>query len=178
MADVDPRFDPRFQRGYDPDVHGAPRVVEAPVEAPPRVAPPQPAVSRVLPEPSTAAAELPPVTAASVGPPLRSEPASRAEPRRPAPIPEDELDDARRPRNPYRIALLALAVVQLAAAGVLVATYFQGTRFFTGSATQFEYMLFMLGERLIPPLIVGGSVALIGWVAVGAMAAERRHADE
>ena len=76
MADVDPRFDPRFQRGYDPERHAVPaeqapaRAAATPVAKPEPAEPSEPEPSEPdepsRPEPSSAEA---PATASPPVPP-------------------------------------------------------------------------------------------------------------
>jgi hypothetical protein len=155
----DPRFDPAFQRGYDgpePElvVRPAPGVAEAVRDfTPPTHADaPAPAAERVTP----AAAESAPGEAETI---VDSPPDGSAQQPR---------------RNPFSVALLvsglALIVIGLAMiwsfATRQITVDETGTTFDVGSQA-----LAILNYLLPPALLLGGVLALVAWLILGALGA-------
>src|SRR4051812_17034003 len=104
---VDPRFDPRFQRGDDPAMAPASSSAARPADPKPaRVPPAEPGVPVGQSEPARAA-----------------EPDRLNDPTDPTDDPTDELDDESAPvtgRNPFRLALLIVSVALLAIAAAML----------------------------------------------------------
>jgi hypothetical protein len=155
-AEVDPRFDPVFQRGYDPKLHGARR----PRSAPRSDAPPVEIASHRQPE-------EPPV----VSPPEPSLPAAD-----PSAAPADLTLEA---RNPWRLALLIASVVAIAISVWLIWTRIGEDAFYGGFSGTNQALLFrsQLVAALPVPLLTGGILGVILWLAIGAMA-HRGRVDE
>ena len=151
-AEVDPRFDPVFQRGYDPKLHGSrrPRSASRPDAQP-------------VPIASHRQAEEPPV----VSPPEAVVPA--AEPSAP---PADEADLTLEARNPWRLALLIASVVAIAISAWLIWTRIGEDAFYGGFSGTNQALLFrsQLVAALPVPLLTGGILGVILWLAIGAMA--------
>ena len=142
VPEVDPRFDPVFQRGYDPAVHAAP--VRRSVLRAPAV---KPAPLPVAPT----AAEVPPV----VG--VEHED-------------QDELEDEPHRRNPWLLALVLVSTAFLAAAGVFLWVIGQRDIYsFSGTPAAAELMVQQLSYMLPPALIVAGVLGLVLRVALGAL---------
>lgn len=135
---LDPRFDPVFQRGYDPEVHE--------VHAQPR---------RTSARPDSIGQ---PPTARNAGP-------------EPADIPVEELQEAEPDvPNPWRRALLLTSVGLLLAAFVFVWMVGQRDIYSTpGIPDVAELFLQQLSYQLPTPLLVGGVLGLLTWVALGAI---------
>jgi hypothetical protein len=147
-AGIDPRFDPRYQRGFDPGapLPPAPRVVSyAPRVAPPVAEPPvvEPPVIEPVETPA------PPVSTSSTND-AGSTP---------------ETPD----RNPYRLALLVGSVVALVAAALLyvaVVRLLDEPDPVIGLST-LEQMLMSSGAELASALVVVGGVGLATWLVLG-----------
>lgn len=145
---TDPRYDPRFQRGWDgtpPDSAPAPPSSTPPPTHPAPVAP----AGRAEP-PRVAVPD--PIGAAPTGP--AEEPGTEA-----------EVEPAAGPvRNPYRIALVMLgAVLVLAGAGML----WQLAQPIT-SASPTEYVIPQLEGMVAPWIALSGLLAIIAAIALGA----------
>jgi hypothetical protein len=143
MAEVDPRFDPVFQRGYDPAKHGRPR--------PPRVE--ERREARVEERREARVEE-------------RRE-ATRLE----TPHPTPDLDPDLPPRNPFRLALLLTSLAALAVAGVLIWTQLTSDPLWYETPGSDVWARFWeeLQAALIPALIVGGIAGLALWLGLGAL---------
>lgn len=159
---LDPRFDPRYQRGFDP--------ATAPVDT------------------TTPHA---PVEAAPVAPESSVQAATRQERDEPHPPGYDEDDDELElvsTRNPFRLALLLASLGLLVlAAGMLWWTANNQNAFLYGSAseTAWNWMFQALTQMVPPAAIVAGFLGLGVWLALGALAAlsveprpHPEHADE
>jgi hypothetical protein len=152
-ADVDPRFDPVFQRGYDPAVHTA-RGRPARSEQPREAVPPAPA-----PEPVSSPVEV-------------AAPAAGAE-TSPTPAPDYEP-----PRyNPFRLILLVTSLAAIAGAGALlwrrIATDPYGGYGGYGGDTA-RIFVDQLMDASLAPLLTGGLLGICLWIALGAL---RRRDD-
>jgi hypothetical protein len=150
---VDPRFDPRFQRGFEGKV--AP-VVPAQAPPTPRVAAP-PAESVVAAEPAVDAA-IPVVD--------------------PAPVVDlavAQLEPLRR-FNPFRLALLVASLAALAiAAWLMWVTYDNLNFYYGGGLDRWMQFLAQLVSSLPAPLITAGLLGIVLWLAVGIVAPRRRR---
>jgi len=173
---VDPRFDPVFQRGYDPERHGAGRTSRAQRARP---EPPQPDAAR-----ADAVRIDPRAEERSQATRLNAAAASFAEtaPSRTAAVPsllppvesdEPGDGDSAPPRqNPFRLALLLASLAALAAAVVLLWSRFaadpQDYYYGSNAGKLFQQQLV---ETLPGPLLIAGLAGLIAWLALGALAA-------
>jgi hypothetical protein len=148
---LDPRFDPRFQRGFDPATMPVePETLRAPVE----VAGPVPPTSPVLP--ANASRE-------SVRLDVADEDDEDAE-LEPAPT-----------RNPFRLALLLVSVGLLVlAAATLWWTANNQSAYLFGSAVEApqNWMLQQLAGVVPPAAIVAGFVGIALWLGLGALTAK------
>ena len=148
---IDPRFDPRFQRGFDG------------TGAPLDMTPPAPAASVDKAAPDAVAAEQQPSPPAAAPEPMTSG------------VP-DELEPLRR-FNPFRLALLLTSIGALVFAvwlmwqGVdsLLLAYGGGTDPWMQFVAQLDY-------SLPTPLLTGGLLGLVLWLAIG-IVAPRRHRE-
>jgi hypothetical protein len=155
MAEVDPRFDPLFQRGYDPTRHKtkvpAPRVEERAEGTPLRSA----ASRRVeTPEISGAPQES--------GQP---EPLTSAQDVR-----DDDLEPPR--RNPFRLVLLLASLAFIGGAALLLwrrlaQDPYGGFGGYGGDISQVFAQQFT--DALLAPLLTGGLLGLCLWLALGAV---------
>jgi hypothetical protein len=158
MAEVDPRFDPVFQRGYDPAKHGSKRARQADSPAPAEPARGEPASDPVGAAPSTPA------------PASSTEPASGVGETENA-FPEDAtLDDPPPRRIRYRLVLLLVSIGLLLGAGALVwqrvtADPLEG---YYGSNPGILFRL-QLVDALVTPLLVAGLTGVTLWLVLGAL---------
>jgi hypothetical protein len=162
---VDPRFDPVFQRGYDPKVHGGRRVRTTARHA----TGPTPIVSTRQP--------LAPVADAAAEPAPAPEPTADVLP--PAePRSEPAVDLSLHTRNPFRLALLVVSIVSIAVAALLLWNRVGEDMYYGGFSGTNQGLLFrsQLFAALPVPLLTGGLLGLTLWVALGAMA--HRSRDE
>ena len=161
---VDPRFDPVFQRGYDPKVHGGRRVRTTARHA----TGPTPIVSTRQP--------LAPVADAAAEPAPAPEPTADVLP--PA---EPAVDLSLHTRNPFRLALLVVSIVSIAVAALLLWNRVGEDMYYGGFSGTNQGLLFrsQLFAALPVPLLTGGLLGLTLWVALGAMAHRSRgEADD
>lgn len=139
--EVDPRFDPVFQRGYDPQVHARPvrrSVLRTPAA--------RPAPLPVTPPPPAAEAPAPVVEV------------------------EPEEEDGARRRNPWLLALVLVSVGFLVVAVALLWTLGQRNIYsFSGTPGAAELMLQQLSYMLPPGLLTAGLLGLVLRVAIGAL---------
>ena len=137
--EVDPRFDPVFQRGYDPAVHAAPArrsVLRAPAVRP-----------SPLPEPAPAP------TAAAPDPVLEAEPE----------------DDIPRHNPWLLVLVLVSVAFLVAAGWFLWFIAQRDIYSFSGTPEAGELMVQQLSYMLPPALIVAGVLGLVLRVALGAV---------
>jgi hypothetical protein len=145
----DPRFDPRFQRGYD----GPPP--EAPVR-PVAHAPGLPAAARI-PDPQLAESRPEPEPLLASSSPVQ---------------PGFDDSDIWTPaaRNPYQLALLLAGLAMLLGAGILI---WFSVRIIPESTVPYDVGQQTIStiQYLIPPaLVVGGLTSIIVWLVLGALA--------
>jgi hypothetical protein len=161
-AEVDPRFDPVFQRGYDPKVHGERR---------PRTTPRHGTALVPIESVREPASRDAPAAAATVEPPT-PDPSD-------APVVDAEPDLALRARNPFRVALLIASIVSIFAATLMIWSRIGEDAYYGGFSGTDQLALFR--SQLIAaapvPLLTGGLLGLILWLAIGAVA-HRARADE
>lgn len=155
MAEVDPRFDPVFQRGYDPAKHRT-RIRE---QRPARAETPQ----RLREDPPREDPRPPEVTAPVPAPVVPAEEA------------EDEAAVAR--RNPFRLLLLLISLGAIAGAVALLWHRVTTDPYYFGAPASDKMALFMdeLQSALLPSLTTGGLIGLTLWLALGAL--RRRDHD-
>jgi hypothetical protein len=131
----DPRYDPRFQRGWDGVV---PPVPDAPPTAPPEPARTPAPAAPVEPAPTAAAADFP------------------------AAAPDDEAEPEPTGRNPFRIALFLLGAVLIIAAASLLWQQLQTVSSSQGPAdVVFQQVIYIFG----PMLMLAGIVSIVVAVA-------------
>jgi hypothetical protein len=152
---LDPRFDPRFQRGFDPATMPVdPAILRAPVEE----AGPVPPVSAVLP---VLSGHTEPLGAAG----------------------DDEAAEDLGPgpgRNPFRTTLLLASIGFLAVAVALLWwTANNQSAYLTGSGVETaQGWMFQAITGIVPPAaIVAGFVGVAIWLGLGALAAAADAAD-
>ena len=143
---TDPRYDPRFQRGWDGEL--PPPAAPASAASPPSAAPFAPAAS-------VAPAEDVPAPG-----PLREQ--VGAEP--PAEEPAEPEPESAPARNPYRIALVVLGVVLTAAGGGMLWHLAQPTSFTNSS----DAVLPQLEFTTAPWIALAGLLAIVAAIALGA----------
>jgi hypothetical protein len=155
-AEVDPRFDPVFQRGYDPKVHGGRRSHSTPrhATAPTPVARPM----AVVPAP--------------VDPPAAEKDARRLE--RVEPVervdPMDYVEPVASHRNPFRLALLIGSVLAIGAAALIMWRQLNDPYRYGATGTDVgAQFLQQFTDSLLVPLLTGGLIGLTLWLAIGAL---------
>lgn len=150
MADdsgIDPRYAAQFQRGFDPAQHPVPPVRRGPE---PLAGGPAPTAERV-PDP----------------PPM----VPRAEPE-PVAVPDESLPT---PRSRLEWALLGGGVALLVAAGALFVGAVQLQARYSGWSPGFEGHLYGAATEVLPgPLLVAGVIAIVLWVVLRVISADRR----
>ena len=147
---TDPRYDPRFQRGYagpGPDAVAEPEAPGSPREARP--------VSW-QPEPPRPVGAFPPEPVVDPSPD--------------APRTEQGSDDLDEPgvtprRDPYRLALLVVSLVLLVIAGELFWQIARPPETAGGGG----YTIMMMAPAALPAFVLAGLVGLIVWLALGAL---------
>lgn len=166
---VDPRFDPRFQRGYDPRRHGT-----APLRPPRHEAPPP-----VIPAPVVPAARQPPTLEPNPAPPPTIKPQVEVAPGDPAPeAPESPAgDDFEAPprRNVPLLALLVVGIASMLMALALVAAELHAQTAFTSSQPELSEMFWQYARAMAPqPLFAGGVAAVVAWLITRALVGRER----
>lgn len=143
MAEVDPRFDPVFQRGYDPEKHRTRIREQRPARAEPRQRP------REDPRPPEVTAPVP------------------------APVvPAEEAEEEAYPRrNPFRLVLLLISLGAIGGAVALLWQKVSSDPYYFGAPANDKMALLMDGlqSALLPSLTTGGLVGLTLWLALGAL---------
>lgn len=157
-AEVDPRFDPMFQRGYDPAVHGGGRVRPAPRHATGPV--PVDAVRQAAFEDAVIPPDPAPAPAAVI---------------RVVPPPAEDV--VLRARNPFRLALLLASVAAIGGAAWIMWNQLSDPYRYgpinTDTGAQF---LQQFTDAMLVPLLTAGLIGLTLWLAIGAL--QRRDAPE
>jgi hypothetical protein len=177
---IDPRFDPAFQRGFDPStqvdervpiaeprraplsgssaVSGAPTPIAAPAKIIPLQAPPRPPVAQR----STPSAATTPATSDDV---VRLDESTE---------PEDVTDDANPTRNPFLLALGIIAVV-LVAVGIWLFDQ-TGDAFNSREVrSQGDYMTLVATIQMAPFIALLGGATAIGVIFMFAAKWRRRR---
>jgi hypothetical protein len=159
---VDPRFDPRFQRGYSASASTSPRPSR-------ESSGPVPVASRPAPVEVPAFAR-PVVERIPAEPPTPERPVPRMEP---TVTLETELDEPL-PVNPWRVALLvvSLGLIALAAGAMWVVvdgSVFATTSFSSASSAAMQYVLQQVLVQAPPGLISAGVLGVVAWIALGAL---------
>lgn len=150
MADteIDPRYAAQFQRGYDPVRDPAPIR-----RAPTRLEGGPPASAPRVPDP-------PPIVERLADPPVVAE------------VEHDEGSPTVRSR--FEWALLGAGVVLLVAAGALFMGAVELQDRYAGWLPGFEGQLYGAATNQLPgPLLVGGVLAIVAWIVLRAVSAER-----
>jgi hypothetical protein len=156
----DPRFDPRFQRGYDgpePDPPPAPAI------------PPAPAVARVPTVP-------PPGRRADTGLPGDDDGAlHEGAPRGSAAADTPELDAVWAPprRNPFALALL-IGGLAMIAVGVWLFWSVVTASSYPDGYDKAAQAFGLAQQQLTPALLICGVLGIIGWLVLGALGASAR----
>lgn len=168
MAEVDPRFDPVFQRGYDPSKHGAKRARQAEPVRPEPAAPGPVAPEPVAPEPAAPEPAAPESA-------LAAAPVAQIDGDGMPPSEDATLDDPPPRRIRYRLVLLLASLASLLAAGALVwlRVTADPLEAYYGSNPGILFRLQVV-DALITPLLVAGLTGLVLWLALGAL---RRRDD-
>lgn len=163
MPEVDPRFDPQFQRGYDPSKHARPS----------RPAPAPRAEENPLAEERAEGTRL---EAHSERPGDRTPVANGADAPRETPVSDgevragDDLDPP--PRNPFRLILLLVSIAALLGAGALLWQRIAQDPYgqYTGYGGDVgRIFVQQLTDALLAPLLTGGLLGLCLWLALGAL---------
>jgi hypothetical protein len=149
----DPRFDPRFQRGYDgpePDAPATP-AVPSPLET-----------ARSSPGPAArGAAEIAPAPDAG----------------RPS-APKDEADDdalwAPPRRNPFAIALLVGGIALIAVGLWLIWSIVTQSSYPDGNDRAAQ-AFGLIQQQVTPALLIAGLFGIVAWLVLGALAAAARR---
>ncbi|MGB3909767.1 MAG: hypothetical protein WBL06_04785 [Pseudolysinimonas sp.] len=149
-AGIDPRYAAQFQRGYDPTTDAAPSR-----RGPVRLEGGPPATAAPVPDPPPLAERHP------------VEPAVRAEP--------EPDDHPPAPRSRLEWALLGAGVALLVAAGALFVGAVQQFDRDSGWLPGFENQLYGAATDQLPgPLLVAGVLAIVTWIVLRAISADRR----
>lgn len=162
---VDPRFDPMFQRGYDPEKHGTPRRRGASPPPPLHEVPPsarERAGAGASGETPRAAVE--PTTLSTGNTAAHAEHAADGE----HPEPSDRAPD------PFRRALLILSLVSLACGLLALWHTLTEELDYSSRVDVVDRFLDELDSFLVVPLVTGGVLGLVIWLALGAL---RRRPD-
>ena len=168
-AEIDPRFDPAFQRGFDPSI---PIEEYVPAPLPRKTAAAPPVVEPIVaPAPIALAKQEPPQTAETPGP--------EATP--PAELPEAELDPAVDPaldsspsRNPF-LLFLGIISIALVAAGIWLFVR-SGDAFNSKEVrSQGDYMSLTATIDMAPFIALLGGATAIGVLFVFAAKWRRRR---
>jgi hypothetical protein len=125
-----------------------------------------------------------PITAAREAPAVpRDDAGSTADGAAPAldaaPVPDADVDLALRARNPFRLALLIVSIVAIAGAALAIWNRVGEDVYYGGFSGTNQALLFrsQLIAALPVPVLTGGILGLILWLAIGAMA-HREKADD
>lgn len=159
---IDPRFDPRFQRGYVPDPAEAREQRGAPSDATTTPAPtPAPMPSRTALEPAIPARPASRVTQEDApAPPEPVDPDALAV--------FDEVDDEPSPADPWFLAAWAVAVLAVVIGGAFWWAGMMAENPFSG-VNQSDRWLQYVGWVVAPPLVEGGLigiVAMLVWTGI------------
>lgn len=159
MAEVDPRFDPLFQRGYDPARHRTkvPRVEER-REAPPLRGEASRSVETPAEPPNRRSDTLPAERSGSIDGSIDGQTSESA----------DDLELPR--RNPYRLILLIASIACIGGAAVLFWRRVEDTPYQSSYgpdvASTFAYQF---TDALMVPLLTGGLLGFCLWLVLGAV---------
>jgi hypothetical protein len=154
----DPRFDPRFQRGYDGPQPEAPRTP----------AMPSPIEQRHSVIDQIDGIPLPVLAESSQG--------ARPTISDPDVSPPDDADTAWVPprRNPFALALLVGAAAMIAVGGWLVWTL-ATTPANTSTYSLDDQAVLLLQQQVAPALLICGTLGIVAWLMLGALAAAARR---
>jgi len=146
---TDPRYDEQFRRGY---------------EGPP-VPPP---VAKAQPDRESDAR----IPVAPVEAPTPSRPTVDEQPEVVGEVETDHEPEPLRRRNPWSIALLAGGLIFIVAGGWLLQDYV-ATAAINGYSPDDQLRVFV-EQQLSPAFVMGGLIAVIAWLVLGAVAARPR----
>ena len=166
-AGVDPRFDPLFQRGYDPTVHSSSRRDRAAAPAPVRPGEWASAAAPAAPAEPETAGRVVPETGVAQRVVAEREVAER-EVSQPEPAEQDKV-------NPFRLALLLASVGAIGGAALMLWRKIEedvGT--FASAYDVEELFAEQFTDALLVPLLAGGLIGLSLWLALGALPRPRR----
>jgi hypothetical protein len=146
-TDLDPRYAAQFQRGYDPARDPAPAR-----RGPTRLEGGPPPTAPRVPDP-------PPIVERPVAPPVTA---------------EVEPDEVPTVRSRFEWVLLGTGVVLLVAAGALFVGAVELQNRYSGWLPGFEGQLYGAATNQLPgPFLVGGVLAIVAWIVLRAVSAER-----
>ncbi|HTE61702.1 MAG TPA: hypothetical protein VK631_15220 [Solirubrobacteraceae bacterium] len=159
-AGVDPRFDPVFQRGYDPAVHSGRQPRTTPrhgTEPTPVIASPE------APEPRAAAVPAVEQVASAPGPDTTS------------PVTDAEFET--HSRNPFRLALLLVSIGFAAGAALLLWRRLQDDPYGNSYArgTSGDVFAYQFVEALLAPLLTAALIGMCLWLVLWAIRPGRRR---
>ena len=169
-AGVDPRFDPVFQRGYDPAKHGGRR-------------------PRTTPRHATAETPVTPIRESAATPDAMDRPADAADavrdsrsPRHDpvAPIADvPQVDAEPRGRNPFRLALLLVSIVSGVGGAWLYWRRFQEDPYGASgySQTPNDLFFYQIVDALMAPLLTGALVGFCLWLVLWAIRPRTTRGD-
>jgi hypothetical protein len=184
-TEIDPRFDPAFQRGFDPSVPlDSVPAVSAPTDGSQRRAPIQSSVVAAAPAPVAAPAKVVPVQAPPARPVVGHAPTPVVVPElvqdevvrlADAPVDEDAAEDSSPARNPYLLALGIIAVVLITVGVWLFAQ--TGQAFNSREVrSQGDYMTLVATIQMAPFIALLGGATAIGVIFMFAAKWRRRRA--
>lgn len=165
MADreLDPRFDPRYQRGFDPALHETPDDRRSSLSRPTAASPLDAA-------PAVAASASPVPRAQVLVPPPVPPAAGLGELDQRGTWADDDTSLDAPTRNPFRLALLVASLAAIAAsAALVVATYRTSYSYSSTDTSPGELFLTQFPQYAYGPLFTVGLIGLVLWVAVGAV---------
>ena len=175
---IDPRFDPRFQRGYVPDVteeHQHATVPRESVVAPP-ARPTRP------PSDSATAPEAVPISTRPTPEDDRAPRAGADDGDPPEPSPDafettfDEVDDEPSPADPWFIAAWAVAALAVVIGGAFWWAGMMAENPFSG-ARQSDRWLQYVGWVVAPALVQGGLIGIVAMLVWTGIRRARRHGE-
>lgn len=152
---VDPRYDPRFQRGYDPEAHRAPATRR-----------PGPVAPSGIP-----AAVAPPAAGSQDADPRRPDAEPILDPAGPF---EDDGDAGQAPRNPFVIVLVLLGLACLGTSTALFAGFATGGFYSTSSFDTWTVFADHIRRTAPSPLLVSGLVSIFLAIALHAAGRDSR----
>lgn len=175
---IDPRFDPRYQRGYVPDAAEAREQAPAPAGSTAPQAPPTrvPRVPRVAPEdrprPTPAGRGDDPVPASGAAGAVEDVDA----PDRDVLPAFEEVDDEPSPADPWFVAAWAVAVLAVVIGGAFWWAGMMAENPFSG-VSQSDRWLQYVGWVVAPALVQGGLIGIVGMLVWTGIRRARRQRE-